>query len=280
MAPGLYTAWFLANNGYASLASFNFAINGGAPSWVLNRFEAIHGVSGTAYSANIRAWAKVTSGNLSFSKVSGSGWLSISSSGVISGTPRDADTGANVFTVRVTDTGTGQKSDATLAINVFGAGKENVSDIQLMTYNTWHTWTSVNNGFQKGIESVVRSNADIIGLQESSPAQAQQIAQALGWYYATNAQGSTQIVSRYPITASSQTGIAAKARIRLSSNPLKEITLYNVHADYLYYGPYASQRAGATASSVLAEENRSQRLAQIQLVVSSMSSDLISPRFF
>lgn len=275
LGSGLYTAWFLANNGYTALASFNFSVNNGdSLGWILNNFSAIHAVSGTAYSANIRAWAKNTGGTLSFSKVSGPAWLSISSNGMINGTPGSGNIGSNVFTVRVADTGTGQAANAALTITVFGAGLENVSQINMMTYNTWHTWGSVNNGFQKGIESIVRSNADVIGLQESSTAQAQQIAQTLGWHYSTNAQGSTQIVSRYPIVESSQTGKAAKARIRLSSNPLKEIVLYNVHIDYQYYGPYAAQRAGATPSSVLAEENRSLRLPQIQAVISAMNSDL------
>lgn len=275
LSSGLYTAWFLSNNGYTSLASFNFAVNNGdSLGWILNNFSAIHAVTGTAYSANIRAWAKNTGGTLSFSKVSGPGWLNIASNGAISGTPGNGNIGSNIFTLRVADTSTGQAANATLTITVFGAGSENVVQLQLMTYNTWHTWGSVNNGFQKGIESIVRSNADILGLQESSTAQAQQIAQALGWYYSNNAQGSTQIVSRYPIVESSQTGKAAKARIRLSSNPLKEIVVYNVHIDYQYYGPYAAQRAGATASSILAEENRSLRLPQIQSVISAMNSDL------
>lgn len=275
LAPGLYTAWFLANDGYSSLASFNFAVNNNnAVSWILNKFDAIHAISGTAYSANIRAWARNTGGSLSFSKVTGPSWLNLSIGGLVSGTPRDTDIGVNAFTVRVTDTGTGQGSDATLTINVFGIGRENVSNLDVMTYNTWHTWTSVNNGFQKGIESIVRSQADVIGLQESSPSQAQQIAQTLGWYYANNAQGSTQIVSRYPIVESAQTGVAAKARIRLSSNPLKEIIVYNVHLDYQFYGPYAAQLAGASPASVLAEENRSQRLTQIRAVLSAMNSDL------
>ena len=275
LASGLYTAWFLANNGYTALASFNFAVNNGDTlGWIINNFTAIHAISGTAYTANIRAWAKTTASTPSFSKVSGPGWLNVSSNGIIRGTPGNGDIGSNSFRVRVTDTGNGQTTDATLTITVFGVGAEKVSQLQLMTYNTWHAWGSVNNGFQKGIESIVRSNADILGLQESSPAQAQQIAQTLGWYYAGSAQGSTQIVSRYPIVESSQSGVAAKARIRLASNPLKEIIVYNVHLDYQHYGPYAAQLSGATVSSVLAEENRSKRHTQMLAVLSAMNADL------
>jgi hypothetical protein len=41
---------------------------------------------------------------LTFSKVSGPAWLTVSTDGSLSGTPSDSDTGPNVFTVRVEDT--------------------------------------------------------------------------------------------------------------------------------------------------------------------------------
>ncbi len=43
--------------------------------------------------------------SLTFSKTAGPGWLEVASDGALSGIPGDADTGLNVFTVRVTDTG-------------------------------------------------------------------------------------------------------------------------------------------------------------------------------
>ncbi len=55
---------------------------------------------------------------LSFTKQSGPGWLTVSGTGALSGTPGPAEAGANVFTVRVSD-GTAS-ADATLTVTVAG----------------------------------------------------------------------------------------------------------------------------------------------------------------
>lgn len=55
--------------------------------------------------------------SLTFSKVSGPAWLTVSSGGALSGTPASGDVGANLWTVRVTDSG-GLSDDATLQITV------------------------------------------------------------------------------------------------------------------------------------------------------------------
>lgn len=121
----------------------------------------------------------------------------------------------------------------------------------------------------------MRSQADVIGFQESSAAHAEQIAQTLGWYHASGtSSGAPQIISRYPIIETLQAGIATGARIRLSSNPLREVIVFNIHLDYQYYGPYAAQRSGATVANVLAEENRSARLPQTRAALSAMASIL------
>ena len=54
---------------------------------------------------------------LTFSKVSGPSWLSVATSGALSGTPGNSDVGANAFVVRVTDSA-GAFHDATLTLTV------------------------------------------------------------------------------------------------------------------------------------------------------------------
>ena len=58
---------------------------------------------------------------LSFSLILGPSWLSVSSNGIVSGSPASSDEGVNRFTVRVTDT-QGAFSEAQLDINVTAAG--------------------------------------------------------------------------------------------------------------------------------------------------------------
>jgi autotransporter-associated beta strand protein len=56
---------------------------------------------------------------LTFTKTSGPTWLTVAPTGALSGTPADANTGANSFGVRVTDSA-GAFAEATLTINVIG----------------------------------------------------------------------------------------------------------------------------------------------------------------
>lgn len=73
---------------------------------------------GNAYrSTLVGSAASTANGTLSFSKISGPAWLSISSNGSLSGTPAVADTGLNRFTVVATHSN-GASATATLEINV------------------------------------------------------------------------------------------------------------------------------------------------------------------
>ncbi len=55
--------------------------------------------------------------NLTFTKISGPAWLTVSSTGSLGGTPTNAEVGANAFVVRVTD-GAGAIDAAALNITV------------------------------------------------------------------------------------------------------------------------------------------------------------------
>jgi fibronectin type 3 domain-containing protein len=66
-------------------------------------------LAGTATDAN--------GGALTYTKVSGSAWLTVASNGALSGTPSNADVGDNLFVVRVTDA-SGATDDANLRITV------------------------------------------------------------------------------------------------------------------------------------------------------------------
>lgn len=153
---------------------------------------------------------------------------------------------------------------------------EDGSDMRLtlMSYNVWKGWSQVDDGFQKGIDSIRESKADVVGLQEASPELAQKIAEALGWHWAEKGQGTAQIVSRFPIVETHGVDRLTEAVIRLSDEPRREIVVFNCHLDYLAYGPYAAFLPGATAETVLAEENRSERAAQMKRML-----ELMQPSF-
>ena len=279
LAVGNYSLWFLANDGYSAIAGpVNFTVTSPPPSWTVSSFKRRHAVSGVAYSGKISGYTNFSS--YTYSKVAGPAWLTVSATGELTGTPVVADAGQNTFTVRATD-GT-NTADATLLIEVFKPGTEVVRELKVMSYNAWHGWGQINNGHSKGLESIVLSGADVIGMQESTDNvsgsgvyQPQKIANDLGWYYRSNISGSLGLISRYPITDQTlAAGIARGIKVRLATNPAQEVILMNCHLDYTDYGPYAAQLPGATESSVLAEENSSDRDEQIAAIMSAMGAML------
>jgi hypothetical protein len=299
LTPGNYKVWYLASNGYTKIAGpaqFSVTPVGGPaqPAWLVTSFVQRHAVAGQSYSGKVHAYAfdPDPGDSLAFSKVSGPAWLQVSTAGVLSGTPAASDAGSNSFTIRATDL-LGNSSNATMSIPVFQAGQEQVDVLRVMSYNLWHGWGQVNSGATKGIRSIIEADVDIIGTQEtvdnasgSNAYRVQTIADELGWYYSPTGSGDSGIASRYPITATytAANGVAKGARVRLCSNPLREVVIFNTHLDHLHYGPYEAKRAGSTNTSVLAEELASQRDEQIASILSGMSSHLTNantaPVFF
>lgn len=140
----------------------------------------------------------------------------------------------------------------------------------LMSYNVWKGWSQVDDGFRKGIASIRESGADIVGLQEASPELASRIAKELGWHCTGKADGSAQLVSRFPIVESYGMERLTGAKIRISDQPERDIVVFNCHLDYLDYGPYAAAKTGATAASVLEEEQKSAREPQLRAMLEKM----------
>lgn len=289
LLPGNYKAWFLAANGYTKIAGpaqFSITPSGGPaqPEWVVASFIQRHAVAGQAYTGKVHAYAYDPDPGdaLSFSKVSGPAWLQVSAAGAISGTPATGDAGTNNFVLRAMDL-LGNSSTATMSIPVFIAGQEQVPEVRIMSYNLWHGWGQVNQGATKGIRSIIEADVDIIGTQEtvdnasgSGAYRVQTIADELGWYYSPTGSGDSGIASRYPITAAYTAGggVAKGVRVRLCSQPLREVVIFNTHLDYLHYGPYEAKRAGSTNASVVTEELASQRDEQISGILSGMNSHL------
>jgi hypothetical protein len=89
-----------------------------APVWNTNPVNETSATQGVSYSATLADNASDPDGNpLTFAKVSGPAWLTVASNGALSGTPGASDTGANAWTVSVSD-GIAPAVQATLNITV------------------------------------------------------------------------------------------------------------------------------------------------------------------
>lgn len=152
-------------------------------------------------------------------------------------------------------------------------------ELAVMTFNSWHQWGQVRDGFAKAKTAILESGAEVVGLQESSPQVAEKMAGELGWHHAKGGSGSVQILSRHPVVQSILgAGIGSDrllgARIRIGGLPEREVLLFNLHLDYRFYGPYAAHKEGATAAAVLEENGRSDRLRQVEAILDSIRTDL------
>ncbi|MGC4013598.1 MAG: putative Ig domain-containing protein [Luteolibacter sp.] len=288
LAAGSYVAHFYANDGYTDIATavpFTITAAGGpaVPQWVVNGFPLRYAITGTAYSGCVRGYAKDadTGDTLTFTKVSGPSWLTISSNGTLGGTPGSGDTGVNTFTVKATDI-PGNNATATFTVEVFAPGTAHVNRLKVLSYNLFHGWGKVTNGVRKGIDSILQSGADVVCTVESTDNvtgsnqfQPQAVAAEIGWYY-TRIPGGTDVglISRYPINETFSASVAVGARVTLCDSPLQEVIVYSTHLDYLHYGPYEAARSGSTNESTMTEELASNRDEQAAALMTAMQSQL------
>ncbi|MHC4746187.1 MAG: endonuclease/exonuclease/phosphatase family protein [Planctomycetota bacterium] len=98
--------------------------------------------------------------------------------------------------------------------------------IKVMTFNMW----GGGDNWNKCVEAIENSGADIIGLQEASNFVG--IANSLGFYY----DEGTWTLSRYPITAVQGWGYGQAVTIALPSG--QDVYVFNCHLPAYPYGPY------------------------------------------
>lgn len=114
-----FTVSVTESAGMSNTATMFINVNA-APSFTSNPFTEPNAVAGQSYSQSIAGAASDPDADtLTFAKVSGPAWLTITPQGAIAGTPTNADIGTNSFTVSVTDSG-GLSASATLFISVYG----------------------------------------------------------------------------------------------------------------------------------------------------------------
>jgi endonuclease/exonuclease/phosphatase family metal-dependent hydrolase len=272
LAAGSYDLWLLANDGYTTKAGpVTFHIKDNRPlAWMSPKFRVYQAVSGQNYQLKLAAFLRKNSSETSFTLVSAPSWLTLSDDGMLQGMPTQTDVGAQQLVVRANDLAQQTSVDAIVELSVLTPLQQELSPIRVMTYNVWRAFGQVNQGYQKGLESILHSKADIIGLQEANVALAAKLAGDLGWHHAVGAFGGIQIISRFPVIDKTNIDFSLVAKIKLPYTDPLSLWVANTHLDPHYYGPYAAELAAATPQSVLLEEQRSERLPQIKALLAGL----------
>lgn len=221
LGSGKYDAYFLAKDGYDSLAD-SFEVTAPLQFIPRNSVTLHNGRVGDEYSASIKGLTGGSSVQYSVASLEGGEWASISEDGTITGTPSAAGT----TTLKVTASEGDSSDDLEVNIRVAESGADVVSELSVLTYNLWHQGTQVNGYHTKQVAFLSELDVDIVGLQESSEERTKALGEALGWNY-YNGNDSMAILTRYPI-AEQFDDIDKGVGIRVDLGG-KEVIHWNVH---------------------------------------------------
>ncbi|MGW6494983.1 endonuclease/exonuclease/phosphatase family protein [Nonomuraea angiospora] len=283
LEPGNYIVFALAKDGYQWLATpVKLRIASDAPlHFIADAFKLRNARALTPYQAKVGGVVRGDTDGLTFRKVSGPRWVSVSADGEVTGTPRLRDT-LRPASLRVeARNARAETSVATVGIDVRRPGQDLVPELKAMSFNLWHSGSQVDDGREKELRFLLRSDVDVVGLQETSAVSTRELAEALGWDYH---QSGTDIgvISRYPITErkapvdGGPLSVATKVRVRIGER--QDVVVWNVHLGYNPYGPYDTCFGKLTQEQLLANEERSGRAPQIQAILSEMGPDLAAAR--
>ncbi len=118
---GVHECNFKVDDGQLmAAATFKVVVekNPRAPIWLNEPITTFEGKTNETLNQSVATLAKdLDGGKISFTKQAGKDWLTVSINGVVTGTPKDVDLGAQEFTLRVTNED-GLFSDGTLVITV------------------------------------------------------------------------------------------------------------------------------------------------------------------
>ena len=196
--------------------------------------------------------------NLSYAKISGPGWLSISKNGALTGTPPTGSSGANQFTIRVTDKA-GTSSKAALII-------------QILPSNLPLPWNLDLVG-KGNLAGGARYNAGNFVVSGAGALRETQDASNFGWQTIT---GDGEISAR--VRKFDDTGVTSKVgvMIRESLAPNARQVFIGVNGNGNYRWLCRTRTGGNTAKSFSKNNSRSQtwlRLTRVDDKITAYKSD-------
>ncbi|KAH8177746.1 endonuclease/Exonuclease/phosphatase family protein [Sarocladium implicatum] len=276
LQPGSYKAFFLASDGYQWLTEpldLELLDSSEPFGFIVTNVTLHNARQADAYTAIVSGLLKGAGASDARYSINGTSWAQISSDGNITGTP-ETDMGVTRLAVEAESPG-GSKAKLTVDIPVRDGAQALVDELRIMTYNLWHGGTRVSDFHNKQVRFIVDSNADIVGLQESTTDHAERLAKALGWFVWQDTD--VGVISRYPIDhVHPRLGsYSGGVRVNLDGN-CSQLNLWNVHLGYDPYGPYDFCFDGMSVDEVLEREAESGRTPQIIETMTAMKDQLAS----
>ena len=161
--------------------------------------------------------------------------------------------GAPQTTAGAANAGQAGEADGGGGVAQGGAGATETVTLKVLTLNTPNYPSAL------AAQDILDSGADVVGLQEVSPAEAADIRAALGqpWVFAQEDRANTHaIVSKLPILQ--RIGVTQEARgglgVTIEVEPGLHAHLFDTHGMWTPYGPYQLGVDGLSVASVLASE--------------------------
>ncbi|PZG49787.1 hypothetical protein C1I98_11410 [Spongiactinospora gelatinilytica] len=277
--PGNYIVFALAEDGYQWFAPpVKVRITSSAPlHFVTDTFDLRNARVLAPYQATVGGLVRGDTDGLTFRKIDGPRWTRVAADGRITGTPRLGDS-PRPRPLRVeARNARGETGTATVGIDVRPPGHKLVPELKTMSFNLWHGGGQVDNGREKQLRFLLRSDVDVVGLQETSASSTRELAESLGWDH-HQAGTDLGVISRYPIVDrkppvdGGPLSVATRVRVRLE--PRQEVVVWNVHLGYNPYGPYDACFGRMRREQLLANEERSGRTPQIRAILQEMRPDL------
>ncbi|MGG8409905.1 HAD-IA family hydrolase [Streptomyces sp. 12297] len=215
----------------------------------------------------------------------GPAWARITPGGELTGVPTGVGVSAadpagsgTRITVTADEMATVTVHIPTVATAASAAAEEvaGAAELRVMTWNLWLGGDRVDGARDKQLITLLESDADIVGLQETGAHAARELADALGWDH-HQAGPNLAVLTRHTITGT--LGDPAPgfyggmgARVRLPHG--QEVAVWNAHLNHTPYGPYDAHFAGLPAATLLTREHEAHRVAEIEAVLTDMADDL------
>lgn len=277
LAPGAYTAYYLYDDGYTWLRepiTFRIMTATETPPRLLTpSLRLRNGQEGRRYSAEVGGWAVDPDGGpVTFSLVRGPSWVRLQRDGTLLGRPNREGT-VNVR-IRATDV-EGLSTTGTVEIRIRDEDEPLVNRLTVVAFNTWLAASVVNDGLNKQVSFLMRSGADVVGLQESRGVVARNLATQLGWYH--HETDDSSIISKYPIVETyggALGGLAGGARIDVGGAVDREVVLWSLHLSAYPYGPYEACLERSSVERVLEIEHESGRVSQINRILAAIDGQI------